>query len=55
MKAGPRFLLDENIHLAVAEGLRRLGFDTVHLREIDWLGASDHHVLERAFYSAPTR
>ena len=48
MKAGPRFLLDENIHLAVAEGLRRLGFDTVHVREIGCLGASDHQVLVRA-------
>ncbi len=48
MSAAPRFLLDENVHLAVAEGLRRRGFDAVHLREFGWLGAADHLVLERA-------
>lgn len=39
------FLLDENIHLAVAEGLRRLELDVLHAREVDLLRASDEEIM----------
>jgi len=42
------FLLDENIHLAVAEGLRRLELDVLHAREADLLRASDEEIMAAA-------
>lgn len=44
----PRFLLDENVDLAVAPGLRDRGIDAVHLRELGMTGATDDTVLEVA-------
>ena len=48
MSASQGFLLDENIHLAVAEGLRRLEFDALHAREANLLMATDEEIMEVA-------
>jgi len=48
MITSPRFLLDENIHLAVAEGLRRLDFDVLHALEANLLKATDEEIMEIA-------
>ena len=48
MSTSPGFLLDENIHLAVAEGLRRLEFDALHAREANLLKATDEEIMEVA-------
>lgn len=42
-----RFLLDEHIHLAVAEGLRRLAFDVFHVCETDLSGTPDDQILKK--------
>jgi len=44
----PRFLLDENVDLAVAPGLRDRGIDALHLRESRMTGATDDTVLDFA-------
>jgi len=43
-----KFLLDEHIHLAVAEGLRRLALDVVHVCETDLPGTPDDQILVNA-------
>ena len=48
MKVRARFLLDENIHLEVAAGLRREGIDAVHVRDLDLLGRADEQVMNAA-------
>ena len=42
-----RFLLDEHIHLAVAEGLRRLDLDVLHVCESDLRGIPDELILTK--------
>ena len=42
------FLLDEHIHLAVAEGLRRLDLDVLHVCETDLPGTPDELILKKA-------
>jgi predicted nuclease of predicted toxin-antitoxin system len=44
----PRILLDEDTHLALAEALRRRGFDTVHIQEVGRKSFSDPEQLEYA-------
>ena len=44
----PRFLLDENVDLAVAPGLRHRGIDAMHIRELSMTGATDDTVLDIA-------
>jgi len=48
MSTSPRFFFDENIHLAVAEGLRRLEYDALHAREANMLMATDEEIMEAA-------
>jgi len=48
MNASPKLLLDENIHLAVAEGMRRLKFDVLHAREVNLLKATDEEIMDVA-------
>ncbi|HYA40213.1 MAG TPA: DUF5615 family PIN-like protein [Syntrophobacteraceae bacterium] len=43
-----KFLLDENLPLSIAAFLRDMGFDVIHAKEVDMLGASDDHVMEPA-------
>ncbi len=43
-----KLLLDEHVPLAVAEGLRRSGVDTVHVVETDLRGSPDDTVLTAA-------
>lgn len=43
-----RFLLDVHIHLAVAEGLRRLDLDVLHVCESDLSGTPDELILKKA-------
>jgi predicted nuclease of predicted toxin-antitoxin system len=43
-----RFYLDENVHSAVAAGLRRRGIDVLTTQEADMLGASDEAHLKLA-------
>ena len=43
-----RFYLDENVPVAVATQLQRRGIDAVTVRDLDFLGDSDHHHLARA-------
>jgi hypothetical protein len=44
----PRLLLDEDVHAAVAVGLRRRGFDVVRAEEAQRLGVSDEAQLRYA-------
>lgn len=43
-----RFHLDENVHSAVAEALRRRGIDVTTTPDADLVGASDHQHLSFA-------
>lgn len=47
-----RFHLDESVHLAVAEGLRRRGIDVTTPRDADLLGAPDDAHLAFAHTNA---
>jgi predicted nuclease of predicted toxin-antitoxin system len=44
-----QFHLDENVHGAVAEGLRRRGIDVTTSKEANLIGASDKEQLAFAF------
>lgn len=48
MPADIKLLIDEDVHLALAEALRRRGHDAVHVREIERLGLDDESQLEYA-------
>jgi hypothetical protein len=43
-----KFLLDENVHLSIGVFLRDMGFDVVHAKEVEMLGASDDLIMELA-------
>ena len=43
-----KFLLDENVPLSIGVFLRDMGFDVVHAKEVEMLGASDDHIMELA-------
>ncbi len=43
-----KFLRDENVPLSVGVFLRDMGFDVVHAKEDEMLGASDDHIMELA-------
>ncbi len=43
-----KFLLDENVPLSIGVFLRDMGFDVVHAKEVEMLGASDNHIMELA-------
>ena len=47
-----KFLLDENVPLSIGLFLRDMGFDVVHAKEVEMLGASDNH-KNRHFMSFP--
>ena len=44
-----RFHLDENVHLAIASGLRRRGIDVTTSKEAGLIGASDSEQLSYAW------
>jgi predicted nuclease of predicted toxin-antitoxin system len=48
MSVAVRFYLDEHVHSAIAEGLRRRGIDVLTTQEADMLGASDEAHLKFA-------
>jgi predicted nuclease of predicted toxin-antitoxin system len=48
LEASPRFYLDENLQVAIAEQLRRRGIDAVTARDLDTLSDSDINHLKRA-------
>ena len=48
MTGGFRFLLDEHIHIGVADELARMGFDAIHVRDLGMLGASDDLIFKQA-------
>ena len=48
MSTQHRFLIDQHIHLAVAEGLRRLELDVLHAYESDLSGAPDEEIMKTA-------
>jgi len=37
-----KLLIDEDVHLALAEALRRRGHDAIHVREVDRLGLAPY-------------
>jgi predicted nuclease of predicted toxin-antitoxin system len=43
-----RFLLDENLSPLLGEFLRAAGHDTVHVRDLGLLTATDRAILDRA-------
>ena len=43
-----KLLIDEDVHLALAEALRRRGHDAVHVREVERLGLDDECQLKFA-------
>jgi len=50
MPADIKVLIDEDTHLALAEALRRRGYDAIHVRELERLGVDDLSQLEFAAY-----
>ena len=48
MPADIKLLIDEDVHLALAEALRRRGHDAAHVREVERLGLADESQLEYA-------
>jgi predicted nuclease of predicted toxin-antitoxin system len=48
MPSDIKLLIDEDVHLALAEALRRRGHDAIHVREVDRLGLDDESQLEYA-------
>ncbi len=48
MVASPRFYLDENVQIAIAEQLRRRNIEVVTVRELELLSDSDLNHLQRA-------
>lgn len=48
MSTQHRFLLDQHIHLAVAEGLRRLELNVLHVCESELTGAPDEEIMKTA-------
>ena len=49
-----KFLLDENVPLSIGVFLRDMGFDVVHAKEVEMLGASDNHIMELARHEERT-
>ena len=49
-----KFLLDENVPLSIGAFLRDMGFDVVHAKEVEMLGASDNHIMELARHEERT-
>ncbi|MCK4234671.1 DUF5615 family PIN-like protein [candidate division WOR-3 bacterium] len=43
-----KFLIDENLSWRVAQSLRELGYDAVHVREVDLQGKEDRIIMEYA-------
>ena len=48
MPADIKLLIDEDVHLALADALRRRGHDAVHVREVERLGLEDEAQLQYA-------
>ena len=48
-----KLLVDEDVHLALADALRRRGHDAVHVREVDRLGLDDESQLKIRGGTAP--
>ena len=43
-----KFPLDENVPPPISGFLREMGFDAVHAKEVEILGASDRDIIELA-------
>lgn len=48
MPADINLLIDEDTHLALADALRKRGYDAIHVREVGRLGLDDEEQLEYA-------
>ena len=48
MPRAVKLLLDEDVHLDLAEALRRRGYDAIHVREVRRLGFDDEEQLSYA-------
>ena len=48
MPADIKLLIDEDTHLALADALRKRGYDAIHVREVERLGLTDQEQLEYA-------
>ena len=48
MPAEVKLLIDEDTHLALAEALRKRGYDAVHVREVERRGLGDPDQLDFA-------
>jgi predicted nuclease of predicted toxin-antitoxin system len=42
-----KLLLDEDVHAALVEQLRRRGIDTIHVQEVNRKGETDPEQLEK--------
>ncbi len=49
-----KFLLDENVPPPIGGFLREMGFDAVHAKEVEILGAADDHIMQLARHEERT-
>ncbi|MCH8318108.1 MAG: DUF5615 family PIN-like protein, partial [Bacteroidetes bacterium] len=49
-----KFLIDNALSPLVSEGLKKLGYDSLHVKEIGLQKADDNDIFERAFQEERT-
>ena len=49
-----RFLVDNALSVAVSDGLKKMGYDSVHVREIGLQDAEDGKIFKKAFHEERT-